>query len=102
MGSACCSGKCSLAGHGADAGSGWLLPAAILRAKWARSGALQQLITIHSDVVTTLMSYSILCNRLHTLDEQLCRWLLTVDAMRQSINGKNYGSKLWLQFAAKF
>jgi CRP-like cAMP-binding protein len=78
MRSACCSGKCSLAGQGAGASNGWLLPTAVLREEWAYCGTFQRLLTIHADVVATLMAYSILCNRLHTLDERLCCWLLTV------------------------
>lgn len=59
-------------------GHGLLLPAAVLREEWQRSAALRQLIVGYSDVAATQSAQSALCNRVHTVEERLSRWLLLV------------------------
>lgn len=58
-------------------GQGILLPAETLREEWNR-GALHQLLTVYNDVSVTQIAQCVLCNRLHTSEERLSRWLLMV------------------------
>jgi CRP-like cAMP-binding protein len=60
------------------AGSGFLLPAEVLRDEWSRGGTLQHLLMMHMDTVATQMAHGVMCNRLHTLEERLSRWLLLI------------------------
>lgn len=47
-----------------------------LRAEFARGGALQQLLLKYMHAVMTQISQTAACNRLHTIEERLARWLL--------------------------
>ncbi len=58
------------------AGRGLVLPAAVIQAEFARSGALMRLLLRYTQALITQMAQTAVCNRLHTLDRQLCRWLL--------------------------
>jgi CRP-like cAMP-binding protein len=54
------------------------LPAEILRREFALDTTLQQALMQHMAILTTQSAQSALCNRLHTVEERLCRWLLII------------------------
>jgi CRP-like cAMP-binding protein len=49
----------------------------LLRAEFDRGGQLQDLLLRYTQVLLTQISQSAACNRFHTVEERLCRWLLT-------------------------
>ncbi len=59
-----------------SAGAGFRLKAAMLKREFARGGALQHLALRYTQALITQMSQTAVCNRHHTVDQQLCRWLL--------------------------
>jgi CRP-like cAMP-binding protein len=59
-----------------SAGSGYRLKANILKREFALGGALQHLSLRFTQALIAQMSQTAVCNRHHTLDQQLCRWLL--------------------------
>ena len=59
-----------------SAGAGFRLKAAVLKREFARGGALQHLALRYTQALITQMSQTAVCNRHHTVDQQLCRWLL--------------------------
>jgi CRP-like cAMP-binding protein len=59
-----------------SAGFGFRLKAHILRAEFDRGGALQQLLLRYTQALLTQMAQTAVCNRHHTVAQQLCRWLL--------------------------
>jgi CRP-like cAMP-binding protein len=58
------------------AGSGWYLPADVLRLEYARNSRLQQVILLSAHSLNQQTSQGVLCNRLHSLEQRLARWLL--------------------------
>jgi CRP-like cAMP-binding protein len=48
----------------------------VLKEEFRRGGPLQQLLLRYTQALITQMSQTAVCNRLHTVDQQLCRWLL--------------------------
>ena len=59
-----------------SAGHAWRLPASRLREEFERPGELQHLVLRYTQSLLTLMAQTAACNRHHTIDQQLCRWLL--------------------------
>jgi CRP-like cAMP-binding protein len=59
-----------------SAGRGFLLPASAIKEEFARSGPVMRLLLRYTQALITQMSQTAVCNRHHTLDRQLCRWLL--------------------------
>ena len=59
-----------------SAGSGYRLKARILKREFAMGGSLQHLALRYTQALITQMAQTAVCNRHHTLDQQLCRWLL--------------------------
>ena len=57
-------------------GFGYRLKANILKREFALGGTLQHLALRYTQALITQMAQTAVCNRLHALDEQLCRWLL--------------------------
>jgi CRP-like cAMP-binding protein len=57
-------------------GNGYRLKARILKAEFAMGGHLQKLALRYTQALITQMAQTAVCNRHHTLDQQLCRWLL--------------------------
>jgi len=57
-------------------GHGYRLKAGILKKEFARGGNLQQLALRYTQALITQMSQTAVCNRHHSVDQQLCRWLL--------------------------
>jgi len=59
-----------------SAGWGYRLKAQTMKAAFDRSGAVTHLLLRYTQALITQMAQTAVCNRHHTLDEQLCRWLL--------------------------
>jgi CRP-like cAMP-binding protein len=59
-----------------SAGHAYRLGAHILRREFARGGHLQHLLLRYTQALITQMTQTAVCNRHHTLEQQLCRWLL--------------------------
>lgn len=57
-------------------GSGFRMKAKELKAEFARGGRFQELLLRYTQALMTQISQTAVCNRLHTIDQQLCRWLL--------------------------
>lgn len=60
----------------ASAGYAYRLKADIFRRELSQGGQLKQLALLYMQALITQMSQTAVCNRHHTLDQQLCRWLL--------------------------
>jgi CRP-like cAMP-binding protein len=59
-----------------SAGQGFRLEARALQQEFARNSALQVLLLRYTQALITQMSQTAVCNRHHSLEQQLCRWLL--------------------------
>lgn len=59
-----------------SAGFGYRLPAAILKEEFNRAGPMMHLLLRYTQALITQMSQTAVCNRHHSIDQQLCRWLL--------------------------
>jgi CRP-like cAMP-binding protein len=59
-----------------SAGSAYRLQGSILKAEFDRGGALQYLLLRYTQALITQMAQTAVCNRHHTVEQQLCRWLL--------------------------
>ncbi|HEY0079601.1 MAG TPA: Crp/Fnr family transcriptional regulator [Pyrinomonadaceae bacterium] len=59
-----------------SAGSAVRMKAQVLRDEFARGGAFQRLLLRYTQALLTQMSQTAVCNRLHAIEHQLCRWLL--------------------------
>jgi len=58
------------------AGHAYRLPAQYLRQEFERGGELQHLLLRFTQALITQMAQTAVCNRHHTIEQQLCRWLL--------------------------
>lgn len=47
-----------------------------LKSEFNRHGQLQYFLLLYTQALITQMSQTAVCNRHHTIDQQLCRWLL--------------------------
>jgi CRP-like cAMP-binding protein len=59
-----------------SAGHAFRLDAKALKAEFARHGVLQTLLLRFTQALMTQMSQTAVCNRHHSVEQQLCRWLL--------------------------
>ncbi len=59
-----------------SAGSAYQLTGQRLKAEFTRHQELQYLLLRYTQSLITQMSQTAVCNRHHTVDQQLCRWLL--------------------------
>jgi CRP-like cAMP-binding protein len=59
-----------------SAGNGYRIDAAALKDKFEAGGALQYLLLRFTQALITQMTQTAVCNRHHSVDQQLCRWLL--------------------------
>jgi CRP-like cAMP-binding protein len=59
-----------------SAGHAYRLPGRLLKEEFNRAGALQQLLLRYTLARLTQMAQTAVCNRHHSVDQQLCRWLL--------------------------
>jgi len=67
------------------AGHGYRLQARLLKEEFNRAGLMQRLLLRYTQALVTQMSQTAACNRHHSVEQQLCRWLLlTLD--RLSLN----------------
>nr|WKF55616.1 hypothetical protein HUO10_000060 [Paraburkholderia busanensis] len=59
-----------------SAGRAFLLDAEVLKEEFRRGGAVQRLLLRYTQALITQMAQTAACNRHHSIDQQLCRWLL--------------------------
>ncbi|MGA8008512.1 MAG: Crp/Fnr family transcriptional regulator, partial [Thiomonas sp.] len=59
-----------------SAGEGYRLRASGMQAEFNRAGPVLHLLLRYTQALITQMSQTAVCNRHHSLDQQLCRWLL--------------------------
>src|SRR5919201_3721764 len=59
-----------------SAGHGYRVRGAVLRKRFESSGELQHLLLRFTQALITQMTQTAVCNRHHSVDQQLCRWLL--------------------------
>ncbi len=59
------------------AGHAYRLDRHKLKAEFDRAGALMRLLLRYTQALMTQMTQTAVCNRHHSVDQQLCRWLLT-------------------------
>jgi CRP-like cAMP-binding protein len=59
-----------------SAGYGYRLKASILKREFARGSKLQALGLRYTQALVTQMAQTAVCNRHHSVEQQLCRWLL--------------------------
>lgn len=64
-------------------GSGYRLPAQLLKREFNRGGPMMLLLLRYTQALITQMSQTAVCNRHHSIDQQLSRWLLmSLDRLR--------------------
>ena len=67
------------------AGHGYRLPGKLLREEFGRAGLVQGMLLRYTQALVTQIFQSGACNRHHSVEQQLCRWLLlTLDRMPSS------------------
>src|SRR5205823_12834630 len=59
-----------------SAGHAFRLKAQLLKNEISRFGPMLQLLLRYTQALITQMSQTAVCNRHHSVDQQLCRWLL--------------------------
>ena len=57
-------------------GKAYRLPASELRSEFNNDAAMRMLMLRYTQALITQMAQTAVCNRHHTIDQQLCRWLL--------------------------
>jgi CRP-like cAMP-binding protein len=61
------------------------MPALLVKEEFARSGPVLHLLLRYTQALITQMAQTAVCNRHHTLDQQLCRWvLLSLDRLKST------------------
>jgi CRP-like cAMP-binding protein len=58
------------------AGGAYRIKAKILKEEFKRGGMLQMLLLRYTQALVTQISQTAVCNRLHPVEQRLCRWLL--------------------------
>jgi CRP-like cAMP-binding protein len=59
-----------------SAGSAFRLSGQLLKREFTRAGPTQHLLLRYTQALLTQMAQTAVCNRHHSVDQQLCRWLL--------------------------
>jgi CRP-like cAMP-binding protein len=59
-----------------SAGTGLRLKASVMKEEFNRAGPVLHLMLRYTQALITQMAQTAVCNRHHSLDQQLCRWLL--------------------------
>jgi CRP-like cAMP-binding protein len=59
-----------------SAGHAYRLDGELLKMEFMRAGSVQHLLLRYTQALLTQMAQTAVCNRHHSLDQQLCRWLL--------------------------
>ncbi|WP_442776237.1 Crp/Fnr family transcriptional regulator [Sphaerotilus montanus] len=68
-----------------SAGAGYRLKAALMKDEFDRAGPVMHLLLRYTQALITQMAQTAVCNRHHSLDQQLCRWLLlSLDRLKSS------------------
>ena len=65
-------------------GSAWRMKAEVLRQEFDRCGALHKQVLHYVHALIVVLSQSGACNRFHTVQQRLCRWLLTSEDRARS------------------
>jgi CRP-like cAMP-binding protein len=66
-------------------GNGYRLKASLMLDEFNRAGTVMHLLLRYTQALITQMAQTAVCNRHHTLDQQLCRWLLlSLDRLRSN------------------
>jgi CRP-like cAMP-binding protein len=60
------------------AGLAFKMNARLLQAEFARGGLLQRALLLYTQSFLTQVSQTAVCNRLHSVEKRLCRWLLSI------------------------
>jgi CRP-like cAMP-binding protein len=58
----------------------------IIKAEFERRGRFEELLLRYTHVLLTQISQSVVCNRFHTIEKRLCRWLLVAHDRVKSDN----------------
>jgi CRP-like cAMP-binding protein len=86
-----------------NAGHAYRMKAEVLKDEFHRGGALSRLLLMFASALITQMVQTAACNRHHTVDQQLCRWmLLSLDRLpstRISMTEKLIGNMLGIDRA---
>lgn len=68
-----------------SAGGGFRLKASVMNEEFQRAGPVLHLLLRYTQALLTQMAQTAVCNRHHSLDQQLCRWLLlSLDRLRNN------------------
>jgi CRP-like cAMP-binding protein len=59
-----------------SAGQGFRLPSQVIKGEFNHSGPVMHLLLRYTQALITQMAQTAVCNRHHSVDQQLCRWLL--------------------------
>jgi CRP-like cAMP-binding protein len=59
-----------------SAGFGYRMKAAVLQEEFKRAGPVMHLLLRYTQALITQMAQTAVCNRHHSIEQQLCRWLL--------------------------
>ena len=59
-----------------SAGNAFKVRAKVMQAEFDRGGVFQHRLLRYTQALITQISQTAVCNRLHSVDQQLCRWLL--------------------------
>jgi CRP-like cAMP-binding protein len=59
-----------------SAGRAYRLPGQVMKSEFNRGGSMQHLMLRYTQSLITQMAQTAVCNRHHSVDQQLCRWLL--------------------------
>ena len=66
-----------------SAGQAYRLKSQVMKAEFDRGGPVLHLLLRYTQALITQMAQTAVCNRHHSLDQQLCRWLLlSLDRLR--------------------
>ena len=65
-------------------GMAWRMKAEVLRKEFDRCGPLHKLVLHYLHTLIVVLSQAGACNRFHTIQQRLCRWLLTSQDRAQS------------------
>ncbi len=59
-----------------SAGEAFRVPSKVLQSEFRRGGPLQHVLLRYTQALITQMAQTAVCNRHHSVEQQLCRWLL--------------------------
>ena len=69
-----------------NAGTAFRLKAGLLKDEFAAGGSLLMLLLRYTQALMTQMAQTAVCNRHHSLEQQLCRWvLLSIDRLPSNV-----------------